>query len=164
MVLNYRHTFYLRQECCNFTTRSLLERFTFVNWSVCLLYQPRIKYMMQWWIYFAKHLVKRKYIIGAEDGMLCAVKSAGRFSAAPRSLLPPHPFSCCRCLCSSKYQSWTWISKDITQTGDKLRASRWLALPHRGVILTRLNNEYSLADLRILVLESLNDAAYVIEY
>jgi len=46
--------------------------------------------MMQWRIYFAKHLVKRKSIVDADDRMLCAVKSTGRFSAAPRSLSPPH--------------------------------------------------------------------------
>jgi hypothetical protein len=46
--------------------------------------------MMQWRMYFAKHLVKRKYIVDAEDLILCAVKSTDRFSAAPRSLSPPH--------------------------------------------------------------------------
>ena len=45
---------------------------------------------MQWLIYFAKHLVKHKYIVDADDRMLCAVKSTGRFSAASRSLSPPH--------------------------------------------------------------------------
>ena len=109
--------------------------------------------MMQWRVYFAKHLAKRKYmyIVDAEDLMLCDVKSTDIFCGVAVSVATPS-FSCCRCRCSSKYESWTWISKDITRTGDKLRGSRWLALPDLDVILTHLNIKYILADLRVLVL------------
>ena len=31
--------------------------------------------MMQWRIYVARHPVKHKYIVGAEDQMLCALKT-----------------------------------------------------------------------------------------
>ena len=115
-------------------------------------------------IYDAVQLVKLKYIVDADDRMLCAVMSTGRFAASSRSVSPPHRSFAAVVAATVNINPGHGLSKDITwSSSDKLRASRCVVVPDLDVILTRLSIKYNLADLRMLVLESRNDVTHVIE-